>query len=218
MRFVATCANASKTRGRKWRRSGGPPKRAYASAHYCRALTSPNSLRARFSQTQEDVAYTVLALLPTLSTQVLHDMDVDVLTRELQARSRARTARAAVAAPRPSSSLISSMVEVSAYPPAPYPPITLKSSEAEVDARSDVDSVAHSSEAGSHTSEIYAPTTYHTATSASFVSETTSVTQSWVIDSGSRSAAERSRSPAASAVSGGVSEASGDDRLVSTYV
>ncbi|KJA23709.1 hypothetical protein HYPSUDRAFT_201142 [Hypholoma sublateritium FD-334 SS-4] len=176
------------------------------------------TLRARFSQTQEDVSYTVLALLPTLSAQVLHDMDVDVLTRELQARSRARSTRVAVAARRPSSSLISSLVEVSAYPPSPYPPITLTPSEAEADTRSDVDSVAHSSEAGSHTSEIYAPTTYHTATSASFISETTSVTQSWVIDSGSRSVAERSRSPAASAVSGAVSETSGDDRLSESFI
>ncbi|KAF8965782.1 Peroxin-3-domain-containing protein [Flammula alnicola] len=69
------------------------------------------SLRTRFAQTHEDVAYTILALLPTLSAQVLRDMDVDVLTQELQTRSRARSARVHLApvASRPPSSLASSI-------------------------------------------------------------------------------------------------------------
>lgn len=123
-------------------------------------------------------------------------MDVDVLTRELQARSKARSAKDAAA------SLASSIVQVSAYPPAPYPPILLAHNDADADTRSEADSVAHSSEA----SEI----AYHTANSASFISERGSVTQSWVMDS----AAERSRSPTRSS---GISEASGDERLVRTY-
>ncbi|KAF8153378.1 Peroxin-3-domain-containing protein [Crassisporium funariophilum] len=49
-----------------------------------------DSLRRRFLQTQEDVSYTILALLPTLSEQILEQMDVEALTQELQTRSRAR--------------------------------------------------------------------------------------------------------------------------------
>jgi peroxin-3 len=178
--------------------------------------STPTSLRTRFTQTQEDVAYTVLALLPTLSEQVLQDMDVDTLTRELQARSKARTSRTLPAQPtsRPPSSLASSIVEVAAYPPAPYPPIAPH--DVDADARSDVESVAHSSETGSQTDERYAQTAsssrsvYQTATSASFISETTSVTRSWVVDVDT---AERPRSPAASGISE-TSSAAGDERMV----
>jgi len=46
------------------------------------------SLRTRFIQSQENVAYTILALLPTLSSQVLKEMHIDALTRDLQVRSR----------------------------------------------------------------------------------------------------------------------------------
>lgn len=42
------------------------------------------SLKTRFNQTQEDVAYLTLALIPDLSKEVLDEMDIDSLTRELQ--------------------------------------------------------------------------------------------------------------------------------------
>lgn len=87
--------------------------------------------------------------------------------------------------------------------------------------------MAHSSETGSRTSETeerYTQTAsssrsvYHTATSASFISETTSVTRSWVVDVNTEERPRsRPRSPAASAISGGISEtssAAGDDRMV----
>jgi peroxin-3 len=140
--------------------------------------------------------------VPTLSEQVLQDMDVDTLTRELQALSKARTSRRLPA--QPTSRPPSTIVEVAAYPPAPYPPIALH--DVDADARSDVDSVAHSSETGSRTSETderYAHTApssrsvHQTATSASFISETTSVTRSWVVDVDT---AERRRSPVAFAI------------------
>jgi peroxin-3 len=51
------------------------------------------SLRRRFQQTQEDVSYTALALLPTLGDQILEYMDVEAITKELQNRSKARNAR-----------------------------------------------------------------------------------------------------------------------------
>ncbi|KAF9483303.1 hypothetical protein BDN70DRAFT_874009 [Pholiota conissans] len=170
------------------------------------------NLRTRFNQTHEDIAYTILALLPTLSEQVLQDMDVDSLTRELQARSRARAAKVLPA--RPPSSLASSIVEIEGYPPSPYPPISR--TDADVDARSDAGSIAQSSETGS--TEERTTSVYHTTTSASFISETTSVTRSWVVDV---ETVERSRSPAASAMSGGISEtssAAGDDRMSESII
>jgi len=48
------------------------------------------SLQRRFQQTHEDVSYTVLALLPTLSEQILQTMDLELLTNELQIRSKSR--------------------------------------------------------------------------------------------------------------------------------
>ncbi|KAF9461116.1 Peroxin-3 [Collybia nuda] len=53
-------------------------------------------LKRRFDQTQEDISYTVLALIPTLAEQVLGQMDVEGLTKELQSRSRARKAARAL--------------------------------------------------------------------------------------------------------------------------
>ena len=89
----------------------------------------------------------------------------------------------------------------------------------DTDTRSDVGSVANSSEAGSRISEaeeIYAPSVsvvstsksaYHTAMSGSFTSDTNSVTRSWVVESTTSGSGdpeiERSRSPVASAASSG---------------
>ncbi|KAF7305908.1 hypothetical protein HMN09_00745000 [Mycena chlorophos] len=50
-----------------------------------------DNLKRRFSQTQSDISYTVLMLIPALSEQVLREMDVDALTHELQAYSKARS-------------------------------------------------------------------------------------------------------------------------------
>ena len=94
-------------------------------------------------------------------------MDIDVLTRELQVRSRARSARAhlSAVASRPPSSLASS-VDVVSHPtpnrptaaslPIPVPAIH----HDDAHPHSDADSVANSSEAESRISEaeeIYAP-------------------------------------------------------------
>ena len=49
-------------------------------------------LRRRFQTAQEDVSYTILALLPTLAKQITEGMDVESLTQELQSRSKAHTA------------------------------------------------------------------------------------------------------------------------------
>ncbi|TFK31913.1 Peroxin-3-domain-containing protein [Crucibulum laeve] len=47
-----------------------------------------DNLKRRFRQTHDDVSFTVLALLPTLADQVLEEMDVEQLTRELQSRAK----------------------------------------------------------------------------------------------------------------------------------
>ncbi|KAI5829366.1 hypothetical protein K523DRAFT_416812 [Schizophyllum commune Tattone D] len=64
-------------------------------------------LRRRFRQNQEDVSYTVMALLPTLADQILTGMDVEALTRELQ-RSRRRRDPSAVSNPYTASTANSS--------------------------------------------------------------------------------------------------------------
>lgn len=51
------------------------------------------SLHRRFQQTQDDVSYTVMALLSTLGDQILENMDVEAITEELQARNKAKNAR-----------------------------------------------------------------------------------------------------------------------------
>ena len=133
------------------------------------------------------MAYTILALLPTLSSQVLKEMDIDALTTELQIRSRTRNARAYLSASRPPSSLSSSADVVSNPTPRPttasLPTPAAAIHHDDTDTRSDVDSVADSSEAGSRISEaeeIYAPSVsavstsksaYHAAISGSFMLE-----------------------------------------------
>ncbi|KIK02522.1 hypothetical protein K443DRAFT_96706 [Laccaria amethystina LaAM-08-1] len=69
--------------------------------------SSRDCLKRRFRQTQEDVSYTVLAMLPTLAEQVLEEMDVEYLTKELQNRSKVRNSRQLQQ--RPPSSLASSI-------------------------------------------------------------------------------------------------------------
>lgn len=47
------------------------------------------NLRRRFEQNQEDMNFTVMTLVPTLGKHILQDMDVEALTHELQAKSKA---------------------------------------------------------------------------------------------------------------------------------
>ncbi|KAJ7141304.1 Peroxin-3 [Mycena epipterygia] len=64
------------------------------------------NLKRRFTQTQSDVSYTILTLIPALSEQVLREMDLDSITQELQAHSKARQASS------PMSASIASSVEL----------------------------------------------------------------------------------------------------------
>ncbi|KAJ2915679.1 hypothetical protein MD484_g4712, partial [Candolleomyces efflorescens] len=59
------------------------------------------NLKRRFRQTHDTTSYTVLALLPTLASQILKEMNVEELTRELQARSSSNASRRAAAPPPP---------------------------------------------------------------------------------------------------------------------
>jgi peroxin-3 len=51
------------------------------------------TLRRRYQQTQDDISYTVMALLPTLAEQILSDMDVERLTEELKNMSKQKSHR-----------------------------------------------------------------------------------------------------------------------------
>lgn len=52
-----------------------------------------NSLRRRFEQNQTDCTYTVLALLPTATENVIEALPVEELTKELQKKRAERLAR-----------------------------------------------------------------------------------------------------------------------------
>ncbi|KAJ7661696.1 Peroxin-3 [Mycena rosella] len=54
-----------------------------------------DNLKRRFTQTQSDVSYTILMLVPELSEQVLREMDLDAITQELQ---RARITQSSLSA------------------------------------------------------------------------------------------------------------------------
>ncbi|KAI0772971.1 Peroxin-3 [Trametes elegans] len=47
-----------------------------------------DNLRRRFDQNQQDISFTVMALLPTLGAHILQEMDVEGVTQELQSVSR----------------------------------------------------------------------------------------------------------------------------------
>ncbi|KAJ2928147.1 hypothetical protein H1R20_g8963, partial [Candolleomyces eurysporus] len=59
------------------------------------------NLKRRFHQTHDTTSYTILALLPTLSSQILDQMNVEELTRELQSRSSNAKRSAVLPAPAP---------------------------------------------------------------------------------------------------------------------
>lgn len=125
------------------------------------------SLKRRFEQTQEDVSYTILALIQTLSDQILEQMDVEWLTQELQSRSKARQASKKQIS-RPPSSLASSIDLVHQH--------------------------ETSSDAGSAAASL--TSSYHVAEASNSISEiSTSGLQSWVESSGSPAVAESADPP-----------------------
>ncbi|CAK5281299.1 unnamed protein product [Mycena citricolor] len=68
-----------------------------------------DNLKRRFSQTQSDISYTVLMLIPSLAEQILREMDVDSLTLELQAHAKSRHTSTTTTTTSESSSLSASV-------------------------------------------------------------------------------------------------------------
>lgn len=58
-----------------------------------------NSLRRRFEQNQTDCTYTVLALLPTATENIVEALPVEELTKELQKKRAERLARLSAGEP-----------------------------------------------------------------------------------------------------------------------
>ncbi|KAH9834807.1 Peroxin-3 [Rhodofomes roseus] len=71
-----------------------------------------DNLRRRFEQNQQDISFTVMALLPTLGRHILEGMDVEGVTCELQSHSRPKPTTEPQT-PASESSLTSSMELVS---------------------------------------------------------------------------------------------------------
>ncbi|PIL28704.1 transporter [Ganoderma sinense ZZ0214-1] len=70
------------------------------------------NLRRRFEQNQQDISFTVMALLPTLGTHILEGMDVEGVTQELQSYSKAPKTRMELQHPTaPSESSLTSSVD-----------------------------------------------------------------------------------------------------------
>ncbi|EAU81340.1 hypothetical protein CC1G_07270 [Coprinopsis cinerea okayama7 len=74
------------------------------------------NLKRRFAQTTHTTSYTILALLPELADQILSEMDVESLTKELQSRSAKSKALRATANALPAS------ISPPASAPAPAQP------------------------------------------------------------------------------------------------
>jgi len=95
------------------------------------------SLRRRFEQNQEDCTFTVLALLPTATTNILEAMNTEKITYEIQQMKGSATAKT-----RSIGSL--------------SPPTASEAATTDDDVRSTI-SVSVHSEAGVHTSQISIP-------------------------------------------------------------
>ncbi|TFY75166.1 hypothetical protein EWM64_g8847 [Hericium alpestre] len=63
------------------------------------------TIRKRFQQNMQDISFTIMAHMPILSSNILTDMDVEALTAELQALSRASKTRSRPEPPPSESSL-----------------------------------------------------------------------------------------------------------------
>jgi peroxin-3 len=61
--------------------------------HQRHAQQYPPSLRRRFEQNQEDCTFTVLALLPTATDNILAELETERITFELQQQKAAKLAR-----------------------------------------------------------------------------------------------------------------------------
>ncbi|KZT63513.1 hypothetical protein DAEQUDRAFT_770534 [Daedalea quercina L-15889] len=78
------------------------------------------NLRRRFEQNQQDISFTVMALLPTLGRHILEGMDVEGVTSELQSYSKsAKTSTEPQIPISPSESSLTSSMELVSRPQHP---------------------------------------------------------------------------------------------------
>ncbi|KAI6041654.1 Peroxin-3 [Pisolithus marmoratus] len=78
-----------------------------------RQRVARESLRQRFQSTHDDACFTIMALIPTLATQILEEMDVESLTDELQSLSTSSGARSPAQPPPPHVHDVQSATETS---------------------------------------------------------------------------------------------------------
>ncbi|KAI0342474.1 hypothetical protein BDW22DRAFT_1407561 [Trametopsis cervina] len=62
-----------------------------------------DNLRRRFDQNQQDVSFTIMALLPTLGARIIEGMDVEGVTEQLQSQTKALKAKEELEFPPPPS-------------------------------------------------------------------------------------------------------------------
>lgn len=121
-----------------------PPRRPGLTVTLC-------SLRRRFEQNQEDCTFTVLALLPTATTNILEAMDTEKITYEIQQMKGSAAVRTR------------SIGSTS-------PPSMSETNATDDDGRSII-SVSVQSEAGMHTSQLSIPTPLSSSAAGSGVPE-----------------------------------------------
>ncbi|RYP80385.1 hypothetical protein DL770_006253 [Monosporascus sp. CRB-9-2] len=115
------------------------------------------NLRRRFEQNQEDCTFTVLALLPTATANVLEAMNTEKITLEIQQMKASNNSNKAAAQPPPSkseggdSSTPPSYAEAAAAPP---PPSIADTTMTEEEGKS---TASLQSESGVHASQIAVP-------------------------------------------------------------
>ena len=156
-----------------------------------------SSLRRRFLQTQDDISFTILALLPTLSEQILSEMDVEALTNELQSLSRSRKAidHSSIQSPVPPP-----------QPPTQIPRIELSSPGTDLPLSTTellhVDSSAQDdqSDGGSVSTSHRSTTSYDEVNASSIIS--TGEEQTWVLENGSVRSESLDRSSATGSADG----------------
>jgi peroxin-3 len=106
-------------------------------------MSHSHSLRRRFEQNQEDCTFTVLALLPTATTNILNTMNTEQITYEIQQAKTAKTVKTGPTAAATSDS-------------SPAPPSIADTTLTEEDGKS---SASMLSDSGVHASQISVPPT-----------------------------------------------------------
>ena len=109
---VCHCATRG-GKGGRYGRTAGAGQVSYTTVQIVEPDSDESSLKRRFLQNQEDVSYTIMALIPTLGEQILVELDVEGVTHDLQTKSRAfREAPEPSPAPELSESSMASSIQL----------------------------------------------------------------------------------------------------------